>query len=88
MSMFDKISVVRAAILEELKRRRESGDKAVLPLGPEDECHWYKPQANYFSGAGVMACPICKTGELRYSRASCNGHVHARCMAGCVAWME
>ena len=40
-------------------------------------------------GAGTIDCPACKTGTVRYSRAECNGHVHARCSTeGCVSWME
>jgi hypothetical protein len=36
-----------------------------------------------------MKCPICRTGELKYSRSTYNGHVHAICSTdGCVAWME
>ncbi len=41
-------------------------------------------------GSGVIDCPCCK-GEktLSFSRASYNGHIHARCStAGCVSWME
>lgn len=39
--------------------------------------------------SGVMDCPCCDGGKLSYSRASCNGHVHARCSTkDCVAWME
>lgn len=39
--------------------------------------------------SGVLECPVCKTGKLRYSRASCNGHVHASCSTeDCVRWME
>lgn len=39
-------------------------------------------------GQGSIECPICK-GELRYSVAGCNGHIHAKCMTtGCVYWMQ
>ena len=38
---------------------------------------------------GSLICPICSTGELRYSMAPGNNHIHARCStADCVAWME
>lgn len=41
------------------------------------------------SGSGEIACPCCKTGTVRYSRASLNGHVHARCSTpDCANWME
>jgi hypothetical protein len=36
---------------------------------------------------GVIECPICK-GRLHVRHAGYNGHIHARCEAGCVAWME
>lgn len=39
--------------------------------------------------AGRVPCPVCKTGELRFSVAECNGHIHARCTTkDCMAWME
>ena len=39
--------------------------------------------------AGIIACPVCMTGQLRYRIAQCNGHIHAGCSTfGCVAWME
>jgi len=38
---------------------------------------------------GVIECPVCKTGKLRFSVARCNGHVHAACTTDkCVRWME
>lgn len=40
-------------------------------------------------GIGAIPCPCCESGELRYSVASYNGHMHGRCStAGCVSWME
>ncbi len=40
-------------------------------------------------GYGAIKCPCCEHGELRYSVASYNGHMHGRCTTqGCVAWME
>ncbi len=86
---FARIEIARKAILEDLKLRAKSGDVNVKPLDPECEHRWHKPQDNYYSGAGEMDCPVCKTGKLRYARSPYNGHVHARCMTdGCVAWME
>jgi len=39
-------------------------------------------------GGGVIACPKCG-GNLGYSQAASNKHVHARCeKPGCLAWME
>jgi hypothetical protein len=39
---------------------------------------------------GTIDCPVCLVvNALRFSRAGCNGHIHARCStAGCVSWME
>jgi len=40
-------------------------------------------------GSGIIDCPVCGTGKLRYSRAACNGHIHAACSTEtCVRWME
>lgn len=48
-------------------------------------------QAHTETGAnsGTILCPQCG-GKLQWSRASSNGHVHARCMTTreCLAWME
>lgn len=86
---FGRIEIARQQILAELKRRALEKDPHVRPLDPKDEYRWYKPQDNYYSGAGEMACPVCKTGKLQYSRSSYNGHVHGKCETpGCVAWME
>lgn len=86
----DQILVARAAILDELKRRYQAGDKTVKP-NPK----WQTPfgneckSENHFSGHGEMPCPVCKTGTLRYSRSYYNGHVHAACtVKECVGWME
>jgi len=88
--MSDRISVAREAILQDLKRRwkeNKGGFDGVTT--PSDTGRFYQPQTNYFCGAGIMNCPICNTGKLKYSRSNYNGHVHARCSTdGCVAWME
>lgn len=40
-------------------------------------------------GNGKLPCPVCKVGEIHYSVASYNGHMHARCSTPeCVKWME
>lgn len=41
--------------------------------------------------AGTIPCPVCKAPgrTLGFSVASCNGHIHAKCVTpGCVAWTE
>lgn len=41
------------------------------------------------SQQGVIDCPICKGGKLRYMRSGLNGHIHAACTTdSCVRWME
>jgi hypothetical protein len=85
----DQILKARSAIVAELKRRALEKDPNVRPLNPDAALRWHKPQDNYYSGAGEMACPICEAGKLRYSRSGYNGHVHAGCTTeGCVSWME
>lgn len=38
---------------------------------------------------GQIVCPVCMTGDLRFSRAGYNGHIHAGCTTpNCVGWME
>jgi 4-hydroxy-L-threonine phosphate dehydrogenase PdxA len=37
--------------------------------------------------AGIVECPVCK-GKLKYSKAACNGHIHAACENGDLSWME
>lgn len=40
-------------------------------------------------GVSEMPCPLECGGTLRYSVASCNGHMHAACTTPtCVRWME
>lgn len=40
-------------------------------------------------GVSDLPCPVCDGGTLRYSVASYNGHMHAKCTTtGCVSWME
>jgi len=39
-------------------------------------------------GRRALPCPLECGGELRYSVAGVNGHMHARCENGCVSWME
>lgn len=39
--------------------------------------------------SGFIACPVCVQGQVQFSRAGYNGHIHARCSTeNCVAWME
>ena len=84
-----KITTARSAIIVELDRRHIAGDAEVKINALSQSEYDDDGPTNYISGAGVMECPVCKTGKLRYSRAGYNGHVHARCSTdGCVAWME
>lgn len=74
----------RAAIVKELDRRNEDIDVSVQFV----ERSQSGDAKNFVAGAGKMQCPICG-GELAYSRAAYNGHIHASCSSdGCVRWME
>lgn len=87
-SYHQKINVARETILQDLRRRWKE-DKGVGITAPVDISRFHQPQTNYFCGAGEMACPICRTGKLQYSRSSYNGHVRAQCSTNnCVAWIE
>lgn len=84
----NKFAFAREAILQELRRRwrEDRGSGVTAPADISRFCH---PQTNYFCGEGVMDCPVCRTGKLRYSRSARNGHVHAGCTTtDCVRWME
>ena len=40
-------------------------------------------------GLASIPCPACMIGDLGYSVASYNGHIHGRCSTpGCVSWMQ
>ncbi len=81
--------IARKAITDELKRRAIAKDPSVRAMHQDDTYRWHHPQDNYYVGSGSMDCPICKTGSLRYSRDSYNGHIHAACSTPiCVRWME
>lgn len=88
-SLADTIAA-RKAIVAELARRHATGDKTVVAK-PHHDSDFSETgcQSAYVAGAGTIPCPVCKTGTLRYSRATCNGHIHAGCSTdGCVRWME
>lgn len=40
--------------------------------------------------AGIIDCPVCKVGKLKYSQAvGYNDHIHAMCLSfKCVSWAE
>jgi hypothetical protein len=80
--------VARDAIQEDLSRSffNHPGGQS---HPADDISRWHKPQKNYFWGHGVMECPVCGDGKLRYERQEYNGHIRARCSTdGCVAWIE
>lgn len=82
----NSVTVARGAILDELRRRWLARDEITVPT---DTSHFHHPQKNYYCGQGVMPCPICRTGQLSYSRSQFNGHVRAACSTSdCVRWME
>lgn len=78
----------RKAIVADLEKRHADKDRKVT-FNAESNQEVEDGPTNFVSGSGIIICPICTTGSLRYSRAGYNGHVHARCSTdGCVAWME
>jgi hypothetical protein len=47
---------------------------------------WKKGMKGAF---GTISCPVCKTGQLSFTRSAYNGHIHAKCTTDdCVSWME
>ena len=90
--LIKRITIAHKAIVADLERRHKAGDAKVqmnVTRHADFDDGYDDGPRNYISGGGVMDCPVCKTGKLHYSRASCNGHVHARCStADCVAWMQ
>lgn len=39
--------------------------------------------------SGAIECPCCKVaGALHFNVSPYNGHIHAKCATGCVAWIE
>lgn len=76
----------RQAILDDLKSRYAAKDPNVFA----SDLSKHRPgMINCFFGQGRLRCPVCKDGELMYSRARSNLHVHARCSTPtCVRWME
>lgn len=83
-----ELIAAREAILSEFKRRWKE-DRGFGLTAPADISRFYQPQTNYFCGNGIMDCPICRTGKLKYMRSSRNGHICAKCSTpDCVAWIE
>ena len=87
------ILIARKAIMDDLKRRGKERDPNVKPNDKWSGDMYHDEEAttpaHYYTGAGIMDCPVCKTGKLKYSRSSYNGHIHAACTTvNCVAWME
>ncbi len=83
-------AVSRKAIVADLNRRHKSGDSAVTAKAcHDDDFSETGCRSAYVAGRGEIKCPVCERGTLRYSRAACNGHIHAACSTeGCMRWME
>lgn len=65
---------------EAMERTKKARAAIVSHIGP-----WKRGEG----AGGSIPCPVCETGTLKYSRAGCNGHIHAACTtADCVRWME
>ena len=84
-----EVMTARMAIIEDLTRRHNGGDKTVKMNSRSQSKYDDDGPTNYLSGMGEIPCPVCNTGKLRYLRASYNGHVHAECsIKSCVSWVE
>ena len=87
--LFANINIARKTILEDLQKRFDAGDKTIRKNESSEGIDDAGEPRNYLSGVGQIDCPVCKSGKLRYTRASYNGHVHAACSTdNCVQWME
>lgn len=75
-----------AADEAEMKARMECTGKARKAIVEHLGGPWKKGVSG---SAGKITCPICRVADaLRFTRSSYNGHIHAACATGCVAWME
>lgn len=88
IGMIKRMLSAREEIINELAKRHSSGDTSVkMNATAHPECE--DGPENFISGDGIMTCPVCHVGKLRYSRAAYNGHIHAKCSTpDCVDWME
>jgi hypothetical protein len=87
----ERVTVVRPAILKHAKLKdQDMHEDEEIPAGARRAMDGVTVIAkDVKSKAGSFACPICKTGTLRYTVSGYNGHVHAMCStADCVSWME
>lgn len=78
----------RAEAEEKEKERAEQQKKAMEAVIAAHEDAKAKGFGRGRGGVGEVKCPLCSQGMIRYSVASCNGHMHGRCTSGCVSWME
>ena len=91
LAVMDNIETARLAIMNELAARakRESGFNRPVPAHASVVRRTQGNQKHYWCGFGIIPCPVCKTGDLNYSRTANNGHVSASCTTtGCVQWCE
>lgn len=69
---------------EELAEQERETAKAILGFTKARAAIVEHGQAS-----GILDCPVCGKGQLGYSKAASNGHIHAACSTpGCVRWME
>lgn len=86
----ERLSIVRPAILKHAGIVQTEIDDDEIPAGARVSMDGVRHIDKSVKGAtGEFDCPICKTGKLRYSVSSYNGHVMAQCgTKDCVSWME
>lgn len=75
-----------AAKVAEIKANTERTSRAMLAVQEDANKRGFK-KGN--GGRGTVPCPACSGGELMYSVASYNGHIHGKCSTpNCVWWMQ
>ncbi len=76
-------------VAAEVAEHEEHTNRFVLCLGAASQdakAHGFRKGSG---GKGSVPCPACKTGELHYSVAGYNGHMHGCCTTkDCVSWMQ
>lgn len=79
----DELAAREAEIKQQFANTNKARAAIVESLGGP----WKK---GMFGVTGAIDCPVCSCEKaLRFSRAGCNGHIHAACTTeDCVCWME
>ena len=72
--------------VDEFEARMDRFSKALRAAKDDAKAHGLKKGSG---GYGNVKCPNCEDGQIKYSVASYNGHMHAACSTPhCASWME